>query len=325
MVEIPPGTECVALRDIPVAGGIAFVSGEAVTVEKVEPHTTRPEYRYVVFSSRLGTRFQLSNNDISPRENVAFENSSGKQIVVEELSSRALPFELSAIRQRNAGLDVQVFLSEKETYCDELIREYTQKVKRNAEQIESDRDSIEGFPNTMKAIDASEPRRCNDILLKLFKECEELTSKMDGAAEASWAEKMNVMNVNPGAVDGVKRELMAALDDIGGMAVQLEELIKMCMIETDKSLRTMKGPYADYAFCFHGFTEAFLELLSIDPPNEELHAKWLTSVWAYKYLHERAYYDSKVSYLFLNNREYKTHKGRVEQLALEQAHRPVDT
>jgi len=324
VTEITPGADCTVLHDIQVAEDVAFVAGEAVTVEQIVPNATRPEYKYVVLSSRLATRFQLSDNDISPSNRVLSEKPPIVQEVVEQPRSTTLPFELSAVRHREAGLDLTVFLSESETYCDELIGEYTQKVRRNAELIESDRDLIEGFPNTRKAIDASNPSKCNEMLLKLFRECEQLTAKMDGAAEASWAEKQNVTTVNPGAVDGVKSQLMANLDDVGGIAVQLQELITMCMVETDKSLKNMERFYSEYAFSFHGFTKAFLELLSIEPPNEELRQKWLTSLWAYKYFHERAYYDSKVSFLFLSNSEHDLHKGKVEQLALEQAHKPVD-
>lgn len=324
MSEITPGTICTVLHDIQVASGVAFIAEDEVTVEKVEPHATRPEYRYVVLSNRLAMRFLLSDNDVSPRNPIASEGSMGVQEITKNSQSTVLPFELSAMRHRGVGLDLAMFLSEHETYCDELITEYTQKVRRNAELIESDRDLVEDFPKTRKVIDARDPSKCKEMLLKLFKECEQFTSKMDSAAEAGWAEKQNVTTVNPGAVDGVKSQLMQALDDVGGVAVQLQELIKMCMVETDNSLRNMERLYSEYAFSFHGFTEAFLELLSIEPPNQDLRQKWLTSLWAYKYFHERAYYDSKVSFLFLSNSEYNLHKDRVEQLALDQAHRPVD-
>jgi hypothetical protein len=64
--NINPGEWCIAGRDIIVDDKVAFVSGERLIVERVEPNPERPEYKYVVFSSRLQKRFQLSSNEISP-------------------------------------------------------------------------------------------------------------------------------------------------------------------------------------------------------------------------------------------------------------------
>ena len=54
-------------RQVIVEGGkVAFEAGEQVEIESVQPNAQRPEYKYVVFSSRLQKRFQLSDNDVQP-------------------------------------------------------------------------------------------------------------------------------------------------------------------------------------------------------------------------------------------------------------------
>jgi N-acetylmuramoyl-L-alanine amidase len=58
------GDVCVAVRDVMVEGGLAFSRGDRVLVERVEPNTLRPEFKYVAMSARLATRFQLSDADI---------------------------------------------------------------------------------------------------------------------------------------------------------------------------------------------------------------------------------------------------------------------
>jgi hypothetical protein len=216
------------------------------------------------------------------------------------------------------GFDLNAFFSENTTYCDELITEYNQRISRTSQQIETDRDKVEQCPHNSRSIEQDE---CMKVLLRLSKECENITNKMDAAAEQGWTEKMNVVRVNPGAVDGVKQNLMATTSDMGFIAVQLKDLMVMCMVETDGSLNKMEKLYADYAYSFHGLSEAFIELLSVKPLNEDLKEKLLTSVWAYKYFHERAYYDSKVSFLFLNNEDNVAYTKLVEELALNQAHK----
>jgi N-acetylmuramoyl-L-alanine amidase len=62
--EIIQGDVCVAVRDIVVEGGLAFSRGEQVVVERIEPDSRRPEFKYVVMSGRLGTRYALSDADI---------------------------------------------------------------------------------------------------------------------------------------------------------------------------------------------------------------------------------------------------------------------
>lgn len=64
---IGPGDNCSITRDIVVDGKTAFMNGETVVVEKIEPNPSRPRYRYVVLSKRLMKRFQLSDQDVVPR------------------------------------------------------------------------------------------------------------------------------------------------------------------------------------------------------------------------------------------------------------------
>lgn len=61
---IRPGDRCVVTRDIPVGGGLAFTSGETVSVEAVDPTPQRPENKYVVFSAALQKRFLLADADL---------------------------------------------------------------------------------------------------------------------------------------------------------------------------------------------------------------------------------------------------------------------
>ena len=63
--RICPGNRCVITRDVEVDGGVAFERGESVVVEKIAPNRSRPMYRYVVHSERLGRRFQLSDGEIA--------------------------------------------------------------------------------------------------------------------------------------------------------------------------------------------------------------------------------------------------------------------
>lgn len=65
---INPGDECRVTRDIVIGGQTAFSFGSAVIVEKVDPNVHRPHYKYVVTSPHTGTRYQLSDADIAPRE-----------------------------------------------------------------------------------------------------------------------------------------------------------------------------------------------------------------------------------------------------------------
>ena len=50
-------------RDIIIRGVPAFVKGETVLIEKIEPNKERPAYKFVVFSQRLQKRFQFCDAD----------------------------------------------------------------------------------------------------------------------------------------------------------------------------------------------------------------------------------------------------------------------
>jgi hypothetical protein len=52
-------------HDILINNQIAFKAGETVAIEAVSPNEQRPEYKYVVTSSTLGTKFELSDADLS--------------------------------------------------------------------------------------------------------------------------------------------------------------------------------------------------------------------------------------------------------------------
>lgn len=52
-------------RQVIVEGNqVAFEAGALVTIESIQPNPQNPAFKYVVFSSRLQKRFQLSDNDI---------------------------------------------------------------------------------------------------------------------------------------------------------------------------------------------------------------------------------------------------------------------
>lgn len=63
---ISPGSEYVITRDIGTPAGLAFVSGERVTVESLSPDPTRPDSKYVVLSGIQGKKFLLSDADLRP-------------------------------------------------------------------------------------------------------------------------------------------------------------------------------------------------------------------------------------------------------------------
>ena len=65
---ISPGDECRVTRDIVIGGQTAFSMDEMVTVEKVDSNLHRSGSKYVVTSQYTGTKYQLSDADIAPRE-----------------------------------------------------------------------------------------------------------------------------------------------------------------------------------------------------------------------------------------------------------------
>jgi hypothetical protein len=67
MTDLQPGTNATIASDVVINGSLVFGSGEQVIIEQVSPNQARPEYRYVVTSSRTGARFQLREADFVAR------------------------------------------------------------------------------------------------------------------------------------------------------------------------------------------------------------------------------------------------------------------
>lgn len=55
---------CVITHDITVGESLAFKEGEMVRVESVSPNPQRPNNKYVVLSTKMGTRYQLADPDL---------------------------------------------------------------------------------------------------------------------------------------------------------------------------------------------------------------------------------------------------------------------
>ena len=62
--SIKDGDSCAVSRDVVVDGKIAFRKGDRVEVEQLNPNQQRPEYKYIVYSSSLKKRFQLSDAEL---------------------------------------------------------------------------------------------------------------------------------------------------------------------------------------------------------------------------------------------------------------------
>lgn len=62
--EIERGDVVRITHDIHVGVVPAFVAGERLKVGLIEPNPQRPEYKYVVYSTRLRKKFQLSDSDV---------------------------------------------------------------------------------------------------------------------------------------------------------------------------------------------------------------------------------------------------------------------
>lgn len=62
--EIRPGDHCTVYRDVVIEDQLAFLEGEPVTVERVEPSPGMPQYKYVVYSRSMRRRFLLSEADL---------------------------------------------------------------------------------------------------------------------------------------------------------------------------------------------------------------------------------------------------------------------
>jgi hypothetical protein len=75
---INPGDNCIVTRDVATGAGLAFMTGEQVTVENVSPDPARPDSRYVVYSQIQSKKFLLSDADLRP---VPFMHASSEPIV----------------------------------------------------------------------------------------------------------------------------------------------------------------------------------------------------------------------------------------------------
>jgi len=64
-MELQPGTRVTINNFVTINGQVAFAKDEQVVIEEVSPNADRPEYKYVVTSTRLGSRFQLRDADVS--------------------------------------------------------------------------------------------------------------------------------------------------------------------------------------------------------------------------------------------------------------------
>jgi hypothetical protein len=63
--DVCPGKMYLVTHEIVINGVVAFGKGESVQIEKVDPNPTRPQFKYIVLSPKLGQRFQLSDNDLA--------------------------------------------------------------------------------------------------------------------------------------------------------------------------------------------------------------------------------------------------------------------
>lgn len=68
---ISPNTAVVVIHNIEINGKLAFEANERVIVEQVSSNPQRPDYRYVVLSRRMNSRFQLSDKDV--REELVYQ------------------------------------------------------------------------------------------------------------------------------------------------------------------------------------------------------------------------------------------------------------
>lgn len=65
MSDIQQGSTVNITHEVLAEGKVAFSQGEQVVVEQILPNQQQPEYKYVVVSAKLGTRFQLSDADLT--------------------------------------------------------------------------------------------------------------------------------------------------------------------------------------------------------------------------------------------------------------------
>jgi hypothetical protein len=72
-----PGASARVVHDIIVNNQVAFRQGEIVRVEAVTPDAQRPEYKYLVTSSLLGTSYVLSDADLAVAQPTQVPVASG--------------------------------------------------------------------------------------------------------------------------------------------------------------------------------------------------------------------------------------------------------
>jgi hypothetical protein len=75
-MDIKAGTSAFVTHDIVIENQYAFRHGERVVVESITPNPQRPEYKYVVVSSTLQKRFQLSDSDVTVQTTKDVESPS---------------------------------------------------------------------------------------------------------------------------------------------------------------------------------------------------------------------------------------------------------
>jgi hypothetical protein len=95
--DIQADREYTVARDITIGGKLAFEEGETVTVEKVDPNPSRPDFKYVVQSRLLGRRYQLAARDLEPAGGPEAEPPPGE--LEEEPEAESVP----AARGRGKG------------------------------------------------------------------------------------------------------------------------------------------------------------------------------------------------------------------------------
>lgn len=66
-MDIQAGTTVTIANDILANNQVVFQRGEQVVIESVSPNPQQPDYKYVVLS-RLGTRYQLRDADITQQQ-----------------------------------------------------------------------------------------------------------------------------------------------------------------------------------------------------------------------------------------------------------------
>lgn len=66
MADIQQGAVVTVAADVIINGVPAFARGEQVTIQQVAPNAQRPEYKYTVYSAKVGKWYQLRDADVLP-------------------------------------------------------------------------------------------------------------------------------------------------------------------------------------------------------------------------------------------------------------------